>query len=236
MLFKIINCNPTNYVDDLDRYLALRNLITSYGLRKNIVILESEAINQILNSDTYDKPTKNFVYEIDTTRREYHQIIPQLSVHCIVDFSFEGIECNVSNNQFSIRMSYKYFLNTSNTEYVNFITEGKNDFDMYTLIANYYVRKRPSLNIGIGLNFCQGAGSQCKQRFDDLTNKGEITLCIIDNDKSHPAKGKGSTAKLFKDFDKEYNSNSLTHIIDVREIESLLPIKVIEEIVCENKV
>ena len=72
--------------------------------------------------------------------------------------------------------------------------------------------------------------------FDDLTNNSEITLCIIDNDKSHPAKGKGSTANLFKDFDKEYNNNSLTHIIDVREIESLLPIKVIEEVVCENKV
>lgn len=236
MLFKITNCNPADYVDDLNRCLALRNLITSYGLRKNVVILGTEAINQILDSNIYDKPTKNFVYEIDSTRREYYQIISQLLVYCIVDFNFDGIECNLSNNQFSIRMGYEYFVNTSNTEYINFITEGRNDFDMYALIAKYYVRKISPLNLEVGLNFCQGAGSQCKQRFDDLTNSSEITLCIIDNDKSHPAKGKGSTANLFKDFDKEYNNNSLTHIIDVREIESLIPIKVIEEVVCENKV
>lgn len=236
MLFNIVNCNPANYETDLNRHLALRNLITSYGLRKNIVIIDNKSIDQIINSDIYDKPTKNFAYNMDTTRREYYQIIDQLSVYCIVDFNFEGIDCRAYKNQFIIRMSYKHFLKTSNTEHVNLITEGKNDFDFYTIVAKYYSKKISPLNLGLGLNFCQGAGSQCKERFDDLTNAGEITLCILDNDKSHPTKGIGSTAKSFKDLDKEYNNNSLAYIIDVREVESLLPMRIIEQVLGENKV
>lgn len=90
MLFKIENCSPNIYIDNLDKLRALENLINTNGLRKNIVFLDRSAINDIKNSNIYSASTKNFVIDIERQRREYGAIVGKLAVYSIVDFDFRG--------------------------------------------------------------------------------------------------------------------------------------------------
>lgn len=230
MLFKVENCFPSQYTDDLNKQLALDHLIVSSGQRKNIVILDRSIIEEILTCDLYRPPTKKYTIDIDTYRREYGAITKKLSVYTIVDFDFEGINCTLENNQWLIRISYNYFTNAVNSESIGLLTENELDFKFYSKIAEYYSRYISTFNIKVSFNFHFGGGSQSKAMFDRLTREGKILLCIIDSDKSHPEKSEGSTSSVFTVEDRSYNNRSLVHVINVREIETLLPLKNIEEI------
>lgn len=234
MLFKIENCSPNIYIDNLDKLRALENLINTNGLRKNIVFLDRSAINDIKNSNIYSASTKNFVIDIERQRREYGAIVGKLAVYSIVDFDFRGVQCTRKIDQWVIKIGYNFFCDPENISPINLVTEGKLDFDFYSLIAEYYAKYLSSINLEVKFKFNNGGGSQSKPIFDSLVNEGKIVLCITDNDKSHPNKGKGSTSSVFTTSDRSYNGKSLAYIIDVREIESLIPLKAIENTLSSN--
>lgn len=234
MLFKIENCSPNIYLNHLDKLRALENLIHTNGLRKNIVFLDRNTISDVKYSDIYSASTKNFVIDIEKQRREYGAIVEKLAVYSIVDFDFKGVQCIRRIDQWIIRIGYDFFCDPENISPVNLVTEGKLDFDFYSLIAKYYAKYLSSTNLEVNFKFNNGGGSQSKPIFDNLVSEGKIVLCITDNDKSHPNKGEGSTSSVFTISDRSYNGKSLAHVIDVREIESLIPLKAIENTLSSN--
>lgn len=234
MLFKVENCFPSSYINDLNKLRALENLVNTNGLRKNLVILEKSVINEIKVSDFYSASTKHFVTDIEKHRREYGGIIGKLVVYSIVDFKFSGVQCTREIDQWIIRIGSDYFSDPENISSVNLVTEGKLDFDFYSLIAEYYSKHISLINLKVNFKFHHGGGSQSKTIFDNLINEGKIVLCITDNDKSHPDKGEGSTSSVFTVEDRTYNGKSLAHVIDVREIETLIPLRAIEDTLASN--
>lgn len=234
MLFKIENCYPNTYINNLDKLRALENLINTNGLRKNIVFLDRSNINDIKNSNIYSASTKNFVIDIENQRREYGAILRKLAVYSIVDFNFKGVQCTRKIDQWVIKIGYDFFCDPENISPINLVTEGKLDFDFYSLIAEYYTKYLSPIRLEVKFKFNNGGGSQSKPIFDSLVNEGKIVLCIIDSDKSHPNKGEGSTSSVFTASDREYNGKDLAHIIDVREIETLIPLKAIETTLSSN--
>jgi hypothetical protein len=235
MLFKIENCFPDQYANNTDKQLALDHLLMSSGLRKNIVIMNKTVIHKVLNSNLYRPPVKVYASDIEKKRREYGVVADKLVVYCIVDFNSKQTSCSVINNQWVIRVGYDYFIDPENSGLIGLITEGELDFNFYSKIASYYSNHISPLKINSSFQFHPGAGSQSKPAFDRLTNKGKIILCIVDNDKSHPNKGEGSTSKVFTSIDRAYNNKSLVNVINVREVETLLPLKNIEDILVEQK-
>jgi hypothetical protein len=235
VLFKVENCSPDQYANDVDKQLALDNLLVSSGRRKNIVLIDKEAIQELINSNLYRPPVKTFALDIEKSRREYGVIAKKLAVYCIVDFNSRQISCTFTNNQSVIKIGYDYFIDPENTGNIGLITEGELDFNFYSKIATYYSNYISSFKLGVSFKFHLGGGSQSKPRFDTLTDEGKIILCLVDNDKSHPEKGEGDTSRVFTQKDRKYNNKSLANVIHVREIETLLPLKVIEEILVEQK-
>ncbi|MEI8704477.1 hypothetical protein [Pseudoalteromonas sp. B62] len=235
MLFKVENCFPDQYENDVDKQLALDHLLLSSGRRKNIVIIEKNAIEKLLHSKLYRAPAKTFASDIEKNRREYGVIAKQLAVYCVVDFDSRQVSCTFQNNQWVIRVGYDYFIDPENSGLIGLITEGELDFNFYSVIATYYSKYISPLKLDVSFKFHHGAGSQSKPSFDRLTNEGKIILCLVDNDKSHPKKGEGSTSKVFTHYDRNYNNKSLVNVINVREIETLLPLNIIEKILVEQK-
>ena len=234
MLFKVENCDPSSYLNDLDKIIALENIVSTNASRNNIVLLDRATIDSIKKSDIYGLSTKHFVMDIEKQRREYGGIVKNLAIYSIVDFDFEGFECIRNINQWVIKIGYKFFCDHENISPVNIVTEGKLDFDFYSLIANYYTKHISSIKLQVKFKFHNGGGSQSKPIFDSLVKEGKIVLCIIDSDKSHPHKGEGSTSSVFTASDRAYNGKNLAYIINVREIETLIPLQIVENTLSNN--
>lgn len=235
MLFKIENCFPDQYAYDSDRQHALENLIASSAFRHNIVILDTKTINSILSCDNYSTIIKNHTYDILSYRREYAGIAYNLSVHAIVDFEYEGENYNLDKENSIIKVSYQYFIDPKESGPITLLAENILDFKLYNIIAEYYSKYLSSYRLKTSFNFSFGGGSQIKTIFDSLKDDSKLVLCIIDSDKAHPYMGEGSTSSPFSKEDRENINGNLAYVIDMREIETLIPINIIQEVAIDNQ-
>lgn len=235
MLFKIENCLPDQYTYDIDRQHALENLIMSSAFRHNIVILDTETIESVLVSDIYSKRTKNYTHDIRAYRREYAGIADTLSTYAVVDFNYEGSICAFEKDKPIIKVSYKYFIDPKDSGPITLLTENFLDFQLYNIISKYYSQYISNYGIKTSFTFSFGGGSQIKTMFDSLKDDSKLVLCIVDSDKAHPFISEGSTSSPFSKEDREDINGSLAYIIDMREIETLIPLSIIQEIAVDNK-
>jgi len=231
MLFKIENCYPADYEMDNRKLLAISNLLVSNGLKKNIVIAEKSALTDILESSIYGVLDKKYATEMLSLRREYGVLPEKLLLHLIIDFNYEGVSCEYVEGKHRVRVSYSYFCDPDNTGPVALLTENSLDFRFYNKIALYYASYIEKLGIKINFREYLGAGSHSKSEFDRLSQLNKIVLCLVDSDKSHPRKGEGSTSRIFSQQDRTVNGITLSKVIDVREVESILPIENIENVI-----
>jgi hypothetical protein len=236
MLFKLINCYPEQYEDDIDKQLALSNIIKSHGLRKHLVISDKCVIDSILINDWYGGLEKTFAQDIAESRKEYYQLISELNFYVEIDFEVGGIDCTQLHNQTKVRIGHSFFKDTQNVEALSLISEGSDDFLYYKVIADYYSKNVSPLNLNLKFTECLGSGSKSKSEFERLSQKNKLLLCIVDNDKKHPKKGEGSTSIKFTKENRSLDSIPLALVLGVREIESLIPIKTIEKILIKNAV
>lgn len=235
MLFKIENCFPDKYAQDADRQHALENLILSSAFRHNIVILDTKTIESILSCHDYSAIIKNHTHDILSYRREYAGIAYNLSVHTIVDFEYEGETYNFDKENSIIKISYKYFIDPKDSGPTTLLAENLLDFKLYNIIAKYYSQHIANYGLKTSFVFSFGGGSQIKTMFDSLKSDSKLVLCIIDSDKAHPHMSEGSTSSPFSKKDREDINGNLAYVIDMREIETLIPLNIIQEIAIDNK-
>lgn len=235
MLLKIKNCLPNQYAHDSDRQHALENLIMSSAFRHNIIILDTKTIESILICDMYNTNIKNYTHDIRSYRREYAGIANTLSTHAIVDFNYEGDICAFEKGKPIIKVSYKYFIDPKNLGPITLLTENLEDFKLYNIITEYYSHSISDHKLNFSFDFSLGGGSQIKTMFDNIKNAKKLVLCIVDSDKYHPNMAEGSTSSPFSKEDRENIDGSLAYIIDMREIETLIPTNIIQKIAIEKK-
>ena len=235
MLFKIKNCLPDQYAHDIDRQHALENLIMSSAFRHNVVILDTETIESILTSDMYSERIKNYTHDIRSYRREYAGIANTLSTYAVVDFNYEGDMGAFEKDKPIIKVSYKYFIDPKDSGPITLLVENSLDFKLYNIISEYYYKHIKNYGLKTSFTFSFGGGSQIKTMFDSLKNDNKLVLCIIDSDKVHPLISEGSTSSPFSKEDREDINGNLAYIINVREIETLIPLNVIQEIAVDKK-
>lgn len=230
MLLAIKNCEPKSYGNEPEKMGALINLLTSHGLRKNIIIAPKQVLLDIINSDLYSKNDKRYATDILEFNREHNSLKKTLLMYGLVDFKSSGTSVSKKDKTYEVSVGYNQFLNPKNAEATPIITENDNDFSFYSMIGEYYLKYIAQQNLNINLDHHLGAGSHSKPQFDKLSAKHPFLLCIVDNDKSHPRKGEGSTSSAFNQFDRDFNNGRIAKIISIREIESIIPKFVIREV------
>ena len=230
MLFVIENCEPDKYDGDLGRLTALSNILQSHGLGKNIVIGKKKTMEDVIDSDLYSFMDKRNADNVLATRRGHGQLRKLLSVYVIIDFNFEGVAYDTLEGKTLIRAGYEYFIEPENAGAVSLITENTLDFQFYNMVAEYYSKHVSKQNLNITFREYLGAGSHSKSEFDRLSRGNRLLLCIVDNDKKHPVKGEGSTSSAFTAIDRTYDGMTLAKVIDVREVESLIPASIIKQV------
>ncbi|MBB1321514.1 hypothetical protein [Shewanella sp. SR43-8] len=230
MLIEIKSCEPKSYENEPDKMSALINLLATHGLRKNIIIAPKQVLLDVINSDLYSKNDKRYASDILESNRENNSLKKTLLMHGIVDFSSQNTSVIKNDNLYQISVGYYQFLNPKNAEATPIITENENDFLFYSVVGKYYSKYISKLNLNINLDHYLGAGSHSKTQFDKLSTKHPFLLCIVDNDKPHPKKGEGSTSSVFSKSDRTFNSGRIAKVIDIREIESIIPKFIIKEV------
>lgn len=231
MLFIIKNCHPERYRSEMDKLCAISNILKSHGERKNIVLAQKETLYEIINSDIYGVLEKRYAEDILQNSRELGSLKDHLEIHAVIDFSIKNHKHHERN---SITLGYDFFIDPEKINHPSFIAEDESDYNFYKMIADIHQKHNSKLNLGVNFNFCLGAGSQCKPQFDRLKSEDKIVLCIVDNDKPHPKKSEGSTAAAFKTDERGQKDCYFLEILKHREIEGLIPLKVIEKIVTEK--
>lgn len=230
MLFVIANCKPSNYEQQPDKMSALSNLLQSHGKRNNIVLAPKGTLEDILDSPLYSYNDKRYANDILSIRREYAVLKEKLDYFGIVEFENSSEKVVNNNGTYEVTVSYQHFTDPLNAGPTPLVTENSEDHKLYTSIGEFHSKFIARLSLNINLRHILGAGSHSKCQFDSCSTVHPFLLCLVDNDKAHPNKGEGSTSSQFSVHDRSYNNGRVAKVINVREIESLIPNLVISEL------
>ncbi|MTC47208.1 hypothetical protein GKR71_15370 [Providencia sp. wls1922] len=234
MLINIINATP-EMVMNHQFSIAIENILRSFSERKHLVIANKNFFETIIheNDGIYSQSSKNIASNALSSLMEYRAILQMVSFHIDVDFeiqdsSFKWIDLG-KNYKFSC--GPLYFHDSGQLQKTKIVCENPSDSDFFKIIANFYAQNANLSQCAISFTAINGGGGSTKDTFERITINNEITYCIVDNDKKHPLAPSGGTSAQFGKF--KFQSSGCVEILDVHEIESLIPLDTIENVLKE---
>lgn len=217
-----------------DKIGSLTNLLLSSKHGYHLLFSTRKIFNSILSSDEFSPFLKNVAIRDKANLVFNHAILKHINILIQVDFGSSAEPYSIEkDNKHIIRLSYRYFIEPLAIAPTALLTEHISDFRLFKIITELYMKKN---NFSLNYSFKneQGGGSAIKALFDDLKNVNRLCLCLLDNDKKHPSGANGTTIGAFHTSDFLLQNTIKAFDIDVHEIESLIPMDIIEEVISEN--
>lgn len=234
MLISLINCSPKEYENDINRQQALENILNSHGSRKHLIVAKRKSMDDVISSSYYSACAKLYANSIIENYRE-HQILSKiLDVIVEVDFNKAGIDTYEKGSQKIISVGYDYFEDFERCSPTVLLGENILDCRLYNKIAELYSKHMSDYPLYVNFDFQGGGGEQTKEHFSIRENQKRLCICIVDSDKTHPNGPEKNTSGQFNSTDKEVNSTTRALVIDACEVESIIPIKLLERVIVEG--
>ncbi len=231
MIIKITNATTDNVLDS-SFAIAIENILRSFAEQKHLIIAPRSFFKTIIDDTNgfYSHSSKHYAHEALSSLTEYHAVLQQVSFYVSVDFtindkSFRWIE-NGENFKFTCGPSY--FNDSEQLQKVKIVCENPSDSDFFKIIANHYAKNVNLSRCEINFTPLNGGGGSTKDIFERTIKNNEIVFCIVDNDKEHPRAPYGGTCSHF--LGSRTIKSGLVEILDVHEIESLVPFETIEHV------
>lgn len=217
-------------------FVSIENMLRSFAENKHILLAPKFFFEEIIaeNAGAYSISTKNFAVQALSGLREYNTIKNKVSFYVSIDFS-------ITDNSFSwvdLGNSDKFvcgplfFNDSACLQKTNIICENPLDSDFLKVIACYYAERENVSRCAISYNVLHGGGGSINDVFERAIDSNVITFCVVDNDKNHPKASHGGTSAHF--LKKRTSKTGMVKILDVHEIESLLPLDTIETVLAEE--
>nr|DAY78411.1 MAG TPA: hypothetical protein [Caudoviricetes sp.] len=226
MLIELINTEGIN-LDDPSYHPALINVFCAYREGKHLLLSDPSFLQKVSEHTALGNLTCNTAKNLVSKVIEYNQLKDILTYFCKVDFSNSSrvaVQHSQENNFFVV--GYTYFNDTANIQITKLLCEDINDTRFYGLISKYYRLSHGFRGIDVKFEFSNGGGANTKSNFELIKSSERFCLCLLDSDKSHPKSGVGSTAAKFNS--KTDTATCKHYILESHEIESLIPLGVIE--------
>lgn len=237
MLIKIINYNSRT-ITDKNFTIAIENLLRSFAENKHILIASKDFFNSIIEEDQriYSSSSKNFAAEALSRSKEYHSLLAKISFYIEIDFTINDKAFNWVDLGENIKFSCGplYFDDSEQLQKTKIVCENPLDSDFFKVIASFYANNEDLMRCSINFNAINGGGGSTKDIFERTIGNNEIAFCIVDNDKAHPRAPYGGTSAHF--LGPKTIRSGLVEILDVHEIESLLPLETIEDVLLHLKI
>ncbi|ELY4545327.1 hypothetical protein SMZ81_003586 [Cronobacter sakazakii] len=223
-------------VFDEKNFVAIENILRAFAEKKHIILAPKTFFNDIINEKQglYSISTKNFAAEALAGLREYHAIKNIVSFYVSIDFSIkdESYSWVDLGGKDKFVCGPLFFNDSECLQRTNVVCENPLDSDFMKIIADYYARRESLSRCTISYNVLHGGGGSTKDVFDRTVNDNKITFCVVDNDKDHPRAPYGGTSTHF--LRERTSKTGMVKILDVHEIESLLPLETIEHVLEEE--
>lgn len=228
----LINIESVTKDDVLNRRFstAIENILRSFAENKHLLIAHKDFFNAIIFEDQgiFSASTKSTASEALKGLREYKAILGLVSFY--VSVNFEIIDTTFRWINFGDKDKFEcgplFFNDSSQLQKTKIVCENPLDSDFFNIIAMHFAQNADLSRCAINYNALNGGGGSTKDIFDRTVQNNEITFCIVDNDKMHPRAPHGGTSTHF--LGKKTNKSGMIKILDVHEIESLVPIETIE--------
>lgn len=234
----LINLIPKSFeIDDYtdDEISAIQNLIHAHGECKHILISDRKLFKMVIDNTTiFGLNTRRFADAIMQRQFEFSNL--QNIVNFYVEVHFGEIETEIvklDQTREKLSMNHKQFIDSNITQKTVILCEDLTDSKLYELFSYYFSQQNKLQILKTNFEAQNGGGANTKRNFDSISQSGKFCLCIIDNDKKHPHGQQGETSKKFNGI--KYLNQSMVYVIDAHEAESMIPLKIISDIIIDDK-
>lgn len=205
---------------------AIENILKSHGESKHIVLSSRALLDSIIANEKYfGVNTRTYAINARKFLSDTINILNSVSYYIEINIDDKDLKEKVvfidGGSKAKLTIGYDKFVDSSATQSTTILCEDIDDVSFYEKIGKFYAEKEKLSSMGMSYNPVNGGGANTKKNFDAISDRGNICLCIVDNDKKHPKSPLGGTCRPFKDI--KYQNKSRVIILDVHEVESLLP-------------
>lgn len=253
MIFQLINEEKANWDEPL-LIDAIENILKAFSERKHIVLASSNLFDKIKKNNKFSGKVRNAA----SVAKQYHRELTALIKHNYVNLYIQidlakkdSFEFDDKDEKSVFISGYSYFSDSLTTQNTSFIGEDLDDPDFYIYIGEFYIKTNAELSM-CALSSCSahGGGSQTYKKYKKLLKDKRLCYCIVDSDKKHPFSSFGNTCKaLFKKANfknvnfkqarkseySRFDQFGQVRILEVHEVECIIPIKILAKIVEEKK-
>jgi hypothetical protein len=232
LIFKIDeSCLKAIDLGDEDAIAALEQLALYRRKQRNYIFARKNVLEKLMVQDFFSKPVQSVFYSLLNRGAEDRSYLEGVN-KCINIVYNKKNECN--GKEISIEL--KSISNIDICDTTVLITENQEDALFYELIAKYYTKYKGFKNIEISFESKPGGGDTTARVLEQTVNSGNrLCLCIVDSDKKFPNDSGGTTKIHVEDFTNCKTQDTWKAIIlDVHEVENLIPIGWIEKCNTEN--
>lgn len=235
MFIKIINPTKENILN-IKNITAIENILRSFSEGKHIIIAPSIFFNTVIDKENtvFGFTTKTSASEALRSQVEYKGLISHINFYIEIDFNLNGSDYS----WVKIAGAYKlitgpvFFDDSKFLQSAKIICENPSDADFYNIIAGVFASQNDLNLCNITFEAINGGGGTTKHVFDRSIETKYLTLCILDNDKKHPNGPLGGTGRQFRSSG--FHKTGLVKILDVHEVESLIPFETIEDALSQD--
>lgn len=226
MMISLISPLKNYDFSDPRKISAIENILKSYGESKHIVFSSRALLDSIIaNEKSFGVNTRTYAINARKFLSDSINILNSVSYYIEINIDVDDLKEEVvyleDDKKVKLTVGYDRFVDSSITQSTSVLCEDIDDVSFYEKIARFYTEKEKLSSMGMSYNAINGGGANTKKNFDAISDKGNICLCIVDNDKKHPKSPLGGTCRPFKNI--KYLNKSRVIILDVHEIESLIP-------------
>jgi hypothetical protein len=229
---ELIENDQNNGYQDL--VFALENLATARREGKHAVIASSTTLKKLKDFHAISEASRGVYRQILESFSQIGDYTSLVDIYIELSLRQEAILENTHNKRI-LKVPPRFFVNTRNIQETILLCENLRDARWYRVIAEVVCKWKRIEGVKISFDSIGGGGTTIKDYYEKYqAEKNRFCICILDSDQDYSKGAMGGTALSVKNC--HDSSCLLSHfvIINAREIENLIPIKVLEDLVQGN--
>ena len=215
--------------------LALEMLAAARREGKHAIIAERETLQALSQCKQLLKISRNIYLRLLNEFTKFRSL--QSSVNTYVEVTNHCPEPNLVkiSNKKILKVPPSFFNDSERIQKTILLCEHSNDALFYESVAKCYLRWN-NRNIYISCEYRGGGGSTLANEYKNIQNsRNRFCLCIADSDRIAPGSRLGSTANKVRSEDNNNCILTEVFILEVREIENLIPLEILSASWSGNK-
>ena len=211
---------------NLNAIIGINQIFESFFRGQHYVISDRQTLSHLSNNPHIPTTTKIIIKKIIANYSTLAPIIDLLKNKIIAKINGPEFPTRSNDNEWEVSLE---FLGRTGISKTNLIAENLTDVDAYINAAKHYLINN-KLGGTVFAEKIAGGGSTTPNVFkNQIIDEKKWCLCITDGDKNFPGQKSSNMSNSCKEISNINNSISAHISIDAKEIENIVPLKLIDE-------